>query len=95
MGTDEWVVLVEYQAQMLRALVDPEVMDLRYLEQELRQQGIDTGFDPYPPGEGDAVFTNSYQQPIRLMVKASDLERSKEIARDLLAASDQSAGTDS
>ena len=95
MGTDEWVVLVEYQAQMLRALVDPEVMDLRYLDQALRDQGIETGFDPYPPGEGDAVFTSSYQQPIRLMVMASDLHHAQEIGRELLASGDQGVGTGS
>ena len=95
MESDEWVVLVEYQGQMLRALVDPEAMDLRYLEQALRDEGIDAGFDPFPPGEGDAVFTASYQQPIRLMVRASDVERAREIAHDILTPTDPEAPQDS
>ena len=52
------------------------------LETELNAQGIDVVFDPFRPGEG-ATYTRSLDQPIRLMVRSSDLERAREVARSM------------
>jgi hypothetical protein len=60
-------------------------MDLVFLEQVLLDEGIDAAFDPYRPGEGGVLYAAMPAQPVRLMVKAVDLERAQALAREAFA----------
>ena len=81
-AADEWVVLSEQAPP--KFLFDGASLNLLYLEQELVQQGIETAFDPFRPGEEPSPSYRG-REPIRLMVKVQDLERARQVASDLLS----------
>lgn len=85
-SSDEWVVLVEHQVPWTSSAIDGTGMQLLFLEQCLVDNGIDVGFEPGRPGEtGGNVYSRNFAQPIRMMVRAGDLESAREIAREALA----------
>ena len=59
-------------------LIDGDGAELLFLEAALKQEGIDAAFDPFRPGEAGG-FTRDCAQPVRLMVRQSDLDRAREI----------------
>ena len=80
---DSWVILAEHMLQLSWNPIDPGGLDLLFLEGELISQGIEAAFDPFRPGEGGG-YTKGAQQPVRLLVKEADLDRARQIARDVL-----------
>jgi hypothetical protein len=85
MVDDEWVVLAQHMRQIAWNPIDGPTMDLLALEDGLRDQGIDTGFLPYRPGD-EGGFTDAVAQPLQLMVKRQDAARAHDIAIELLGA---------
>jgi hypothetical protein len=83
--SDDWVVLVEHVSSQIGAPIDPDGMQLVFFEQVLLDAGIDASFAPFRPGEGGVLYTQAIAQPVRLMVKAIDLERARTLAREALA----------
>lgn len=79
MQEDEWVVLAEHGPESL--LRDGDA-GLLYLEAVLKEEGIETLFDPYRPGEWVGPGYGGPPQ-IRLLVMQHDLERASQILLDL------------
>jgi len=52
------------------------------LHSELEAQGIDARFDPFAPGEGGG-FTDTFYQPIRLLVLDWQLDQARTVMNDL------------
>ena len=76
MADDTWVVLAEHLMPTSWTPIDSGGLELLFFEAALKDQGVDVAFDPFRPGEGGG-FTRDCAQPVRLMVRASDLERSR------------------
>lgn len=83
MAQDDWVVLAEHQLRVAWNPIDAGSLELLFLEAELNDHGIRVAFLPYRPGESGG-FTDALAQPLQLLVKASDLDRAKEIAAKAL-----------
>jgi hypothetical protein len=79
---DEWVVVAEHVMQAAWVPIDSGGMDLIYYESVLNEQGIETGFLPYRPGENPG-FTRSVEQPVQLLVKAIDAARARGVIDEL------------
>jgi len=75
---EPWVVLEEHMLPVGWVLIDGDGAELLFLEAALKQEGIDAAFDPFRPGEAGG-FTRDCAQPVRLMVRQSDLDRAREI----------------
>ncbi len=65
--------------------VDSSSFDLLALEDRLRDEGIDSSFLPYRPGESGG-YTDSLRQPLQLLVRSDDVERARQVAAGLLGA---------
>lgn len=82
---EDWVVLTEHTFRFGWAslgTMDDAGFRLIALKSELQAQGVDVQFDPFAPGEGGG-FTDTFYQPIRLLVRKQDLERARNIMDDL------------
>jgi hypothetical protein len=79
---DEWVVLAQHQLFVGWVPIDAGGMDLLMYEALLKGVGIDTEFDPFRPGEGGG-FTRDCYQPLRLMVRSSDIERAQALIAEV------------
>jgi len=82
MSEDSWVVLAQHLMNTAWVQLDDGCLELLTLESELTAQNIESGFDPFRPGEGGG-FTRTLEQPVRLMVREGDLVRAQEIAAGL------------
>ena len=82
---DEWVVVAQHLLQFAWVPLDSASLDLLALEDGLRDQGIDSSFLPYRPGESGG-FTDALRQPLQLLVRSEDAVRARQIAVDLLSA---------
>jgi hypothetical protein len=79
---EDWVVLAEHLLSLGSAPIDGTGVELLYFEALLRDNGIDAAFDPFRPGEGGG-FTRNFLQPVRLLVKACDLERAQALVAEV------------
>ena len=82
MSEDSWVVLDQHLMNTAWVQLDTRCLQLLALESELTAHNIESGFDPFRPGEGGG-YTRTLEQPIRLLVRAVDFERAQEIAAAL------------
>jgi len=73
-----WVVLTEHLLRIGWTSLDQTTFELLALESELLDAGIPAAFDPFRPGESGG-FTETVQQPIRLLVRSEDLDRAREV----------------
>jgi hypothetical protein len=83
MVDDEWAVLAQHMQLTAWIPIDSAGFDLLSLEGALDEQGIESAFLPYRPGESGG-FTDALAQPLQLLVKAPDLARARGIAQDVL-----------
>jgi hypothetical protein len=90
---DAWVVLEEHLMPTAWTPIDAGGLRLLYLEAVLKDQGIDTAFDPFRPGEGGG-FTRDCAQPVRLLVKELDLNRARALAAEAAAAPEPAMDAD-
>ncbi len=86
MSSDSWVVLAQHVMNTAWVQLDDGCLELLALESELTAQHIESGFDPFRPGEGGG-YTRTLEQPIRLMVRETDLPRAQQIAAAFAAES--------
>jgi hypothetical protein len=82
MHEETWVVVARHTMDTAWLSIDGASVELLGLESELLAREIDVVFDPFRPGEGSS-FSRTIRQPIRLLVKQSDAERAREIAREV------------
>jgi len=83
MAESEWVVLAEHLQQTAWIPIDGAGVELLALDDALRDQGIESNFQPYRPGESGG-FTDAVQQPVQLLVRRVDVTQARQIARDVL-----------
>ena len=84
-SADEWVVVAQHMLNYAWVPVDTASFDLLALEDALLQQGIESSFLPYRPGESGG-YTDSLRQPLRLLVRRQDVQRARQVAADILGA---------
>ena len=85
---DEWVVLTEHTFRFGWAslgVMDDAGFRLIALKSELESGGIPVQFDPFAPGEGGG-FTDTFYQPIRLLVRSADIPRAVRVLEDFASA---------
>lgn len=80
------MVLAEHVMNTAWVPLDGACIEMLALESELRAQGIEVVFEPFRPGEGGS-FTRTIDQPIRMLVPGSELERAREVAAALASES--------
>ena len=91
MTDQNWVVLAQHVQQIAFNPIDGPAIDMLALEDALRDDGIESSFLPYRPGEGGG-FTDAIRQPVQLLVKSGDLARARELAVDTLGADSELLG---
>jgi hypothetical protein len=82
---EPWAVVAQHTLQIAWNPIDAAAFDLLCLEDALRDQGIESAFLPYRPGESGG-FTDALRQPLQLLVRGSDTQRAREVAREVLGA---------
>jgi hypothetical protein len=85
MAEQDWAVLAQHVQQIAFNPIDGPAIDMLALEDALRDEGIESSFLPYRPGEGGG-FTDAIRQPVQLLVKSGDLTRARDVAVDILGA---------
>lgn len=85
MSEGSWSVLLEHQLPTSLESLDGETILMLGLEQALREEGIDSVFDPFRPGEGHAGVYGC-AVPLRMLVPTVDLERATRLLREYRSA---------
>lgn len=83
MTDSDWVAIAQHTQQIAFNPIDIAGVDLVMLEDALTSAGIESAFLPYRPGEGGG-FTDSFRQPVQLLVKQGDAARARELAVEVL-----------
>lgn len=84
-GQEEWVVIAQHMLGYAWVPIDGAGFELLALEDGLRDQGIESSFLPYRPGES-CGFTDALRQPLQLLVRREDIDLARQVAVDLLGA---------
>jgi hypothetical protein len=91
MADEDWVVLAQHVQEIAFNPIDGPAIDMLALEGALGDEGIESSFLPYRPGEGGG-FTDAIRQPVQLLVKRGDLARAREVAVEILGADSELLG---